>query len=276
MPELPEVETLKNDLLAHGLVGEKIKQLHVYWPKTVSSHTDTQANELLGETTIQAVQRRGKYLLLTLSNHWKAVIHLRMSGKLYFRPTGHVAEKHEHVVVELQSGRNLIFHDTRKFGRWVLTENIDSVLGGLGPEPFAESLSFEYLAGKLKQSKRKIKVLLLDQSVIAGLGNIYVDEALWLASIHPERTASSLTTSEIQHLREACIEAIATGIESNGTTLGTGEANFYSVAGRKGRTKDRLNVFRREGEACPRCGNTITKTVVGQRGTHICLRCQTL
>ena len=181
---------------------------------------------------------------------------------------------HDHVSLHLTDGRELIFNDTRKFGRFRLTQPGDDPFAALGPEPLEADFTPTLFKQRLKGKTRQIKPLLLDQTTVAGLGNIYVDEALWQARIHPERRADTLTAAEIRRLHAAIRTVLQRAIDNAGTTLGSGEANFYSVAGRRGRNADALKVFRRDGMPCPRCGTVIDRIVVAQRGTHFCPRCQ--
>ena len=199
-----------------------------------------------------------------------------MSGRLHLVPPDVKRDKHEHVVLDLDNGQQLRFHDTRKFGRMFLVENVDTVIGKLGPEPLGHDFTTAWFLDHLHQKKRQLKPLLLDQTFLAGLGNIYVDEALWEAKLHPLRVSSSLTTSEIRALHRAIRKVLRKGINNLGTTLGTGKANFYSIGRRTGNNSEELNVFRRTGQQCPRCDATIERIIVGQRSTHICPACQKL
>ncbi len=201
-------------------------------------------------------------------------MHLRMSGRLHLVSADLPRKKHEHVLLNLDDGRQLRFHDTRKFGRLYLTSDTDHILGRLGPEPLAKGFTHKKLTQGLKPRKRLLKPLLLDQTFIAGLGNIYVDEALWESKIHPCRLAASLSETEIRSLHRAVPRVLKRGLKNLGTSLGTGKTNFYSVAKHQGRNRDQLNVFRRSGQPCPRCRTKIERIIVGQRSTHICPKCQ--
>jgi len=271
MPELPEVQTVVNDLKNLGLVDLTIEAAQVYWPRTVASEGDF--GRIAGHAILN-IWRRAKYLVFDLTGDLSLIVHLRMSGRLDLKDAFETRSKHEHLVLSLEGGRELRFHDTRKFGRVWLTEDAQSVLGHLGPEPLEEGFTAESLTAALKAKQRQLKPLLLDQSFVAGLGNIYVDEALWQAGLHPTRTASSLNAAEAAKLHAAIIEVLERGLRNSGTTLGSGQGNFYSVAKRRGRNADELKVFRRDGEACPRCGATIERLIVGQRSTHVCPACQ--
>lgn len=274
MPELPEVETVVRDLRAHRLTGAVIRAVEVRWPRTVAGHEPGRFAAALRERTITDVSRRGKHILLRLDDGAVLQIHLRMTGKLRFADAAWSAGAHDHLVMTLADGRRLIFNDTRKFGRFRLVGGAGAALEHLGPEPLEAAFTVAVLRRQLAGKRRMIKPLLLDQSVVAGLGNIYVDESLWQARIHPERRADTLTVAETRRLHQAIREVLRRAVDNSGTTLGSGEANFYSVAGRRGRNADALRVFRRTGEPCPRCGTAITRAVVGQRGTHFCRRCQ--
>jgi formamidopyrimidine-DNA glycosylase len=202
------------------------------------------------------------------------LLHLRMSGRLHLDSADTPRNKHEHVILGFDDGRQLRFHDTRKFGRLHLLKDPNRILNRLGPEPLASGFTAKTLTDCLKDRKRLLKPLLLDQTFIAGLGNIYVDEALWEAKLHPCRLAAALSTSEIKVLHRTIRRVLKRGLKNLGTTLGTGKGNFYSVANRRGRNKDLLKVFRRTDLPCPRCDSLIERIIVGQRSTHICPKCQ--
>jgi len=274
MPELPEVQTLVNDLNAAGLVGNTFTVARVFWPKTIADLAPAAFSRRIKGKVIKSIRRRGKFLVFDLSPRDHLLIHLRMSGRLHLVRPRTKRSKHEHVVLSLDRVRQLRFHDTRKFGRLFLVEDAQSVLGQLGIEPLDSSFKARTLAQMLTTRKRLLKPLLLDQTFIAGLGNIYVDEALWNAKIHPLRLSNSLSNTEIKALHRAIPQVLKRGLKNLGTSLGTGKANFYSVARRKGRNQDQLNVFRRTGDPCPRCKAPVERIIVGQRSTHICPNCQ--
>ena len=215
-------------------------------------------------------------MVFELQNDSHLLMHLRMSGRLHLVSSDQPRQKHEHVLLNLSGGQQLRFHDTRKFGRLYLTSDAGPILGRLGPEPLARGFTQKKLARQLKARKRLLKPLLLDQTFIAGLGNIYVDEALWDSKIHPCRIAASLCETEMRALHRAIPRVLKRGLKNLGTSLGTGKTNFYSIAKHQGRNSDQLNVFRRNGQPCPRCGQTVEQIIVGQRSTHICPLCQTL
>lgn len=274
MPELPEVETVVRDLRAHGLEKAIIHAIEIRWLRTVAGGSPARVASLLRGCAIASVSRRGKYIILSLDNGRFLQIHLRMTGKLRFIPQEEKPGKHDHVVITLNDGRRLVFNDTRKFGRFRLASSEAEGLEELGPEPLEDTFTVELFQRRLMGRTRMIKPLLLDQTLVAGLGNIYVDESLWRARIHPERRANALTATEIGRLHQAIRDVLRRAVENCGTTLGTGESNFYSLAGRRGRNADELSVFRRTGLPCPRCAHKIIRLVVGQRGTHLCPICQ--
>jgi formamidopyrimidine-DNA glycosylase len=197
-----------------------------------------------------------------------------MTGRLNLVESSEPRSKHEHVILSFENQRQLRFHDTRKFGRFYLVQDPETILGNLGPEPLAPSFSAAVLAERLGSSQRMLKPLLLDQSFIAGLGNIYVDEALWEGKIHPCRMASALSEIEIRSLHRAVCKVLKQALKNLGTTLGAGKSNYYSIAKNKGRNREQLMVFRRTDLPCLRCSSIIKRIVVGQRSTHICPMCQ--
>jgi len=273
MPELPEVETVVRDLREHGLEQAVISDVAVRWPRTVGGAPSRFRRALAGRRIVR-VSRRAKYIVVALDSGDRLLIHLRMTGKLRFAGFGERPGKHDHVVIALADGRRLFFNDTRKFGRLQLAPADTDPLAGLGPEPLEDAFTREVFRRQLRGKSRLIKPLLLDQTTVAGLGNIYVDEALWQARIHPERRADTLASAEIRRLHAAIRDVLRQAVDNCGTTLGEGKTNFYSVAGHRGRNADALKVFRRDGLPCPRCGTLLVRTVVGQRGTHFCPRCQ--
>ena len=274
MPELPEVQTVCNDLIKASVIGGKIQSAIVKWPRIIHGMTPDNFLSQINNRKIIGIQRRGKYIHLLLDKSWHLFIHLRMSGRLSIESPSQEPHAHEHVVLYLDKDRCLKYHDTRKFGRWDLTQNPENVIGHLGIEPLTEEFNAKYLFEISSNSKKIIKPFLLDQSNIAGIGNIYADESLFLAGIHPETPSFKIPFKKIDLLHEAIKTVLNQGIKNLGTTLGTGKANFYSVSRKKGKNKDRLNVFRREGENCFTCNTPIIKLVVAQRGTHICPTCQ--
>ena len=274
MPELPEVQTIVNDLKAADVAGKTIMAAKVFWSRTIAEPSASAFCRRIKGKKIAAIRRRGKFIVFDLSTDNHLLIHLRMTGRLHLVAPGLKRSKHEHIVLNLGKRLHLRFHDTRKFGRMFLVNNLGSILDPLGPEPLAASFTAKLLAERLQFRKRVIKPLLLDQKFIAGLGNIYVDEALWEARIHPCRIAVTLSKTETKALHRAIPKVLKRGLKNLGTTLGTGKTNFYSVARHRGRNQDQLKVFRRAGLPCPRCKTHVERIIVGQRSTHICPKCQ--
>ena len=274
MPELPEVQTIVDDLIRAGLVGRTITDCRVCWPRTVTGRTaDSFRHEIRGRC-LMALDRRGKYIRGDLSGGLCLLIHLRMTGRLVLVDGGVTVAKHEHVHLVLDDGRELRFYDPRKFGRIWLAADPETILGALGPEPLADDFTAGDLAGRLHGRRRALKPLLLDQAVVAGLGNIYVDEALWEARLHPLRRAVDLTSTEVRALHRAVRRVLRRGLANGGTSLGHGQANFSATTRGAGQNRPSLKVFRRTGQGCPRCGASVERLIVGQRSTHICPACQ--
>ncbi len=274
MPELPEVETIARDLKAAGIVGKTLAGARVFWARSIATPSAAEFCRTIRRRTVAGVRRRGKFLVLDLVGGGNLLVHLRMSGRLHWAPRGARRERHEHAVLYFADGSELRFHDPRKFGRIYLTPEAGILLGRLGPEPLDPAFTAEELHARLKSRRRQLKPLLLDQRFIAGVGNIYADEALWEARLHPQRISDSLSPREAAALHGAIRRVLRRGIRNLGTSLGAGKANFYSVGRRRGRNRDELKVFRRTGEPCPACGTAIRRIIVGQRSTHLCPRCQ--
>lgn len=275
MPELPEVQTIVNDLNAAGLIGRTIVQAEVFWPATIATSSSTVFCSQIRDRMIQGIARRGKFVLFKLQAGLTLAVHLRMTGRFQIVDAINRPCRHVHVILRMDDGHSLWFHDTRKFGRFFLVEHCGALLGALGPEPLDPRFTANALAARLARQRRQIKPLLLDQTFIAGLGNIYVDEALWAARLHPLRRSDTLMPAQIKALHRAIRHVLRQGLQNAGTTLGRGQSNFYSLSGTRGKNEVHLKVFRRTGEPCPRCRSPIIRLVVGQRSTHICNHCQT-
>jgi formamidopyrimidine-DNA glycosylase len=278
MPELPEVEYVARQL-RQTLIGRAISNVRVNWPRTVA-HPDVQTfcAELPGARVV-GIDRRAKYLLIFLSGEQVLLIHRRMTGNLLFFPAAagdesweETPDSYDRVVFLLDDGRRLVFTDPRKFGRIALypTSELSAALGGLGLEPLSEEFTVDALAARLAGRSRQMKPLLLDQTCIAGIGNIYADEALFRAGIHPLRRAETLTPEEIARLHAAIRAVLELGIEYGGTTFG----RHQDIWGEAGRNRDHLAVYQRAGQPCLRCGAPLARLVVTQRGTHFCPICQ--
>ena len=279
MPELPEVETVVR-YLRPRLEGRTITGFRALWPRVTAPAAPEAFSRQVTGRAIRVVHRRGKYIILDL-DRGHIHLHLRMTGRLLVLPPGDT-DAQPHVTAEFalaglpdqdlpgQAGARLVFRDQRKFGRVGYLPDLAPLEARLGPEPLSPRFTPRLLRRRLKERHRQIKPLLLDQAFIAGLGNIYVDEALFLARIHPETTADRLSFARVRALHRAIQNVLAGSIELDGTTI----INFgYGVSGR-GRFREMLQVFRREGEPCPVCGTPLVKIRVAQRGTYLCPGCQ--
>ncbi len=270
MPELPEVETIRRSLAPH-LCDDAIAAVPLLDPHAVAEPEPDALAALLPGRRVTAVERRAKYLVLALDSQ-NLVVHLRMSGRL--RLVRQVEEtRYLRAQWDLASGRALCFYDVRRFGRiWLLDgARLAALFAPLGPEPFDPALTPSWLHKRLGKRTAPLKSLLLNQHFIAGLGNIYVDEALHACGLHPRRPANSLEIGETTALLAAIQRILREAIESGGTTF---DAVYSDAAGRPGRYRERLAVYRRAGEPCLTCGASIERIVVAQRGTHLCPRCQ--
>ncbi len=276
MPELPEVQTVVDNLNRLPLAGRTITGAQVFWPKSVGLMQDTEFCRRVSGCRIRNIHRRGKYIVFGLSGDQTLLIHLRMTGRLNWTARNDARNPHEHVILQIEGAYDLRFQDTRKFGRITLTHSPQTILGKLGPEPLASGFTGKRLAEMMSPKKRQIKPLLLDQTFIAGLGNIYVDEALWHAGIHPLSRSDLIDEKAIRALHRAIRLVLNRGLKNLGTSLGKGKGNFYSTGSGPGRNAEQLKVFRRTGGDCPRCRSTIRRIVVGQRSSHICPACQPL
>jgi formamidopyrimidine-DNA glycosylase len=274
MPELPEVETVRRTL--SGLIrGKQIVAIGTDWEKIMNGGLQYFQDQLIGHRFI-AVDRRGKYLLLRLDGDLTIVSHLRMEGKyalMIDKDMPYV--RFQHVWFTFSDDSELRYFDSRKFGRMTIvkTGTEMSVIGGLskiGPEPTASDFSVTDFTQKLARHKKAIKTVILDQSVVAGVGNIYADETLWMSRIHPEQAANSLDAKQIQALHDNIIAELAEAIRLKGTTV----HSFVDAEGESGGFQNKLQVYGRKGEPCTRCGTPIVKIKVGGRGTHFCPHCQ--
>jgi len=267
MPELPEVQTVVNGL-KEDLVGDRITCITPIWEKVLSNFIPSDLF-IKGRTTlIQDVTRRAKFIIIHFPSSILA-IHLRMTGKLFF-PVANQIPKHTTAVIKLDSRKKLIFHDTRKFGRIYLYNDLTPINERHGPEPLGKNFSVGWLHRALQQRKRNIKALLLDQSFLAGLGNIYVDESLWAAGIHPGSISNALPAARISRLHEAVQAILKAAITAKGTTI----IDFSYLNGQNGRYTSQLRIFGRKGQPCITCGRDIEKIKVAGRGTYVCSRCQ--
>jgi formamidopyrimidine-DNA glycosylase len=266
MPELPEVETIARKL-GPELLGRTIKEADLRWSRTLAAPSPRNFKKQIQGQKILKVGRRAKYFILHLSS-FTLLIHLRMSGDLYLKNSTTEPEKHDRLVLQLTGNKSLVFNDTRKFGRVWLTADPQEVLGKLGPEPLGRDFTPGWLYASLHKRHRQLKPLLLDQTFLAGLGNIYTDEALHIAKLHPLGMSDSVTEDQARALREAIRRVLREGIRRNGASI--------DWVYRGGEFQNYFRVYDREGEPCPVCGTPIQRLVVGQRSTHICPNCQVM
>jgi len=266
MPELPEAETIARKLKP-DLIGKTIKNADLRWSRTLASPSPKKFKEQIHGQKIMDVTRRDKYFIVQLADY-QLLVHLRMSGDLTIRNGKIKAEKHDRLIINLSDNNSLVFNDTRKFGRVWLTASPQEVLGKLGPEPFSRDFTPQWLYTSLQKKHRQLKPLLLDQTFLAGLGNIYTDEALHIAKLHPLGISDSVSLKQAGALHEAIRKVLREGIRRNGASI--------DWVYRDGEFQNYFRVYDREGEPCNVCGTDIQKLFVGQRGTHICPNCQTV
>ena len=270
MPELPEVETIARNLRdgrddTPSVVGMMVAEAEVFWPRTIEEPDSEAFVNLVVGQEIKAVSRRGKYLIFGLSDDIM-LVHLRMSGDLILCPVGEPCASHTRMRLKFEQGWQLDFNNPRKFGRVWLLDDASEHFSGLGPEPFNPELTPQVFFALLSRRKRQIKPLLLDQGFIAGMGNIYTDEALNLAKIHPLTRANEIDQEQAGLLLASMRQVLEEGIRRNGASID------WVYQG--GDFQNYFRVYQRTGEPCPGCGTPVERIVVGQRGTHFCPRCQ--
>ena len=270
MPELPEVETVARGLRA--VVGRRFVGVEVLWDRTIAEPSAAAFVERLVGRRIEATGRRGKWIVVDLTGGDTLLVHLRMTGRLLIEPSDAPVDRHARVLFTLDGGQRIRFSDQRKFGRMVLTDDPSQVLGDLGPEPLGDDFTAEQFREMMARRRGRIKPLLLNQRFLAGLGNIYVDEALWRAGIHPLRCADTLQAPEIDRLHTAIQAVLRQALASGGTTLD--DTQYVGADGEPGAFAQQLRIYGRAEEPCQRCGTTIERIRVGQRGTRFCPVCQ--
>ncbi|EIT85428.1 formamidopyrimidine/5-formyluracil/ 5-hydroxymethyluracil DNA glycosylase [Fictibacillus macauensis ZFHKF-1] len=271
MPELPEVENVKNTL--NKLVANKtIQNVTVRWPNIVKYEIDAFKERLSGQTILETT-RRGKFLKLVLSED-VIVSHLRMEGKYSLHDNEEPLNKHAHVIFSFTDGTELRYHDVRKFGTMHLyrqgEEETAPPLNNVGFEPFDPALTPTVMQALFKKTTRNIKAVLLDQSLIAGLGNIYVDEVLFASGIHPETKAQALTLAQLGVLHEKIVAILGESVKKGGSTI----RSYTNSEGKQGSFQLELFVYGKKGQPCLTCGREIERTVIAGRGTHFCTNCQ--
>jgi formamidopyrimidine-DNA glycosylase len=272
LPELPEVETTARSLRPR-LIGRRVTGVGgVDWPRMLPNSSEAELAAALTGLSVVVVDRRGKYLLIGFDDDLWVAVHRKMSGNLLLEPASSARQLHTHLEIEFDDGNALRFVDARKFGRVYLFHSLGEldafVAARLGPEPLGD---FE-LATLIRGRRGRIKSLLLDQAFLAGVGNLYADEALWQARIHPLRSADSLSSREIRRLGEAIKQVLTVAIERRGTSFST----YRDSDGTPGDNQVFLNVYGRESHACPRCGKPIRRILIGARSAHFCPNCQKL
>jgi len=275
MPELPEVETIVQALRRGGrdglpVVGETLAGVQVLWPRTIAVPSLPEFHRRIPGQTVKDVTRRGKFVCLQLT-HDVLLVHLRMSGDLRvdgLNDSGQLLplQPHDRAVFAFESGLRLAFNDARKFGRIWLVDDPQTVTGSLGPEPLDPGFAWEELYRRLHASARRLKPLLLDQSFLAGLGNIYTDEALFAAGLHPSMAANTLSEEHAERLWTAIRAVLQEGILRNGASI--------DWVYRGGNFQNHFRVYRRTGQPCMVCGTSIQRKIIGQRSTHFCPVCQ--
>ena len=272
MPELPEVETVK-ETLKLKLIGKKIKDVKIYYDGIIAYPEIKEFSKQIKNLPIKDINRRGKWLMFDLDKYY-LLSHLRMEGKYFFKNKGDKLDNHEHVVFSLDSNEELRYRDTRKFGKMYLIkkEDINNVgpIKDLGLEPWDTNLTKEYLKDKYKTKKLPIKTVLLDQSIIVGIGNIYADEILFLSKLNPLIKCCDLKDDDLENIIKYTKEVLEKAIKLGGTTIRT----YTSVDGVHGRFQNELLIHGKDKGICPNCGQAIKKIRVGGRGTYYCSNCQ--
>ena len=267
MPELPEVQTVVNHI-RDELIGKTIIGIIPMWEKSLHNFKPKDLSIKNKKNIILDVTRRAKFIIIDLGDFIIAV-HLRMTGKLYIQK-GSSIPKYTRAIIKLENSKGLIFDDTRKFGRIYLYKNLTEIDSKHGPEPLGKEFTDEWLYDNLKKRDRNIKALLLDQSFIAGLGNIYVDEILWESGIHPNSISSAISKTKVSLLQNSIQNILKKAIHNHGTTI----MSFSFLNGRVGNYRNELKIFGKQGQPCKACRNLIKKIKVAGRGTHICSTCQ--
>jgi len=270
MPELPEVESIKNELLPH-IVGRYISSLTMFWSGIVHQPSVEEfCSRLIGQK-ITVVARRGKYLIFSLGSGEALIVHLKMSGSLLLKPLSAEPDKYTRAIIYLDNELQLCFRDPRKLGAMWLVGDIDSIVGKLGPEPLAASFTPQLLLERLAKRGAPIKAILCDQTFVAGIGNMYADEALFSARIHPLRLGKSLSQDEVERLYHSIQEVLSLAIGYKGASVDT----YLRPSGELGTAHFHFQVAHRlSGNLCPVCGTPIERIAVRNRGTYFCPKCQ--
>ena len=273
MPELPEVETIRRDLvpLLRGRTVTRVR-IHDGGERLAVTHSPREMEAELAGRRVAEIGRHGKYLLLRLDDGRTWVVHLRMTGSLVHTSADAPEHRFERARIDLDDGTSLRFNDLRKFGTWHLVEDERDAMPLSGPDALSSDFSPSWLRARLKDRVAPVKALLLDQRIAAGVGNIYADEALWIAKVHPAMAAGRLGPARVKRLHAAVLQTLEESLGDRGSSF----SDYRDGLGAEGLHHVRVHVFRREGQACERCGAIIEKTRVAGRGTHFCPRCQRL
>ncbi|MFC1992353.1 bifunctional DNA-formamidopyrimidine glycosylase/DNA-(apurinic or apyrimidinic site) lyase [Chloroflexota bacterium] len=269
MPELPEVETIKNELLPH-VVGRRVVDVTFLWNGIVRQPSVEEFYSCLVGQGITGVTRRGKYLIFGLTSDESLILHLKMSGSLLLKPASAEPDKFIRAIIYLENEVGLNFRDPRKLGAMWLVEDKNTVIGKLGPEPLEADFTPQLLAELLNNRTAPIKALLCDQSFIAGIGNMYADEILFASGIHPLRPGKSLSHDEVERIHRAIWQILRAAIGKKGASVNT----YFRPGGELGTAHFDFKVAHRGGEECPVCGTPVERIAVRNRGTYFCPRCQ--
>jgi formamidopyrimidine-DNA glycosylase len=282
MPELPEVETVARDL-SPRIVGATIAGARCSWARTLRTHTPEAFADAVAGREVLGVGRRGKQVVVDLSGDAALTVHLKMTGQLFVVPAETPVDPYVRLVLELADGREVRFRDIRKFGKiglygrdpitgeLVAEVGGAAVFGAIGPEPLDDAFTLRDFRRRVRRRTGRLKPLLLDQSFLAGIGNIYADEALWAARLHPLRTAGTLRPPDERHLYGSIRRILAEAVERRGSSI-----DDYTAPDGDGSMQEHLQVYQRTGEPCPRCGRPVKRIVIGARSTHFCSWCQRL
>jgi formamidopyrimidine-DNA glycosylase len=269
MPELPEVETVKNQLSPH-IIGRTILKVTLLWDRMVKGQDAGEFVRDIAGQKILDIKRHGKYLILPLDSGDKLIIHLKMSGSLILGKNDTEPPKYTRAIIHLDDGLNVFFRDPRKFGVLKLLKDTKEIDAKLGPEPLEKEFTLKYFTEGLAKRTAPIKAFILEQKFIAGVGNMYADEALFLARIDPRRAANSLKKAEIRRLFDAIHEVLLAGLKFGGASIVT----YYHPDGTVGTAHQHFNVAHNQKKECPICGGSIERVVVRGRGSYYCPRCQ--
>ncbi|MBN2479605.1 MAG: bifunctional DNA-formamidopyrimidine glycosylase/DNA-(apurinic or apyrimidinic site) lyase [Parachlamydiales bacterium] len=270
MPELAELHTIAHDLKNAKIINQKILDIKVHTTSIIRPVKEIDFINSLKNLNILDIFRKGKYLVIKFIDKY-LIIHLKMTGHIFLKEKSYAIQKHEHIEFILKNNK-LIYFDPRRFGRLYIVKNLDLFFKNIGPDALENNLPFEYFLKILKSKKLQIKALLLDQSILAGIGNIYADEILFNAKIHPETIANKISNNKIFDLYSSIEDVLKKAIINRGTTLGNSRSNFSSIYENKGQNQNHLMIFMQK--ICPICKKSVKKIKVAQRTSHFCQSCQ--